>query len=192
MVRCSSSVLPELQKRTGQGQILRSCWSGSASATVWGCDLLWWWLSLLAQLLQKMFLPLQHLSYLVWTWSHVLRWLFSFSYHSLEILCPESCSRAVRKLFTFHVLVLSPAKMYLCTQFSTIPIFPFHLSSEKNRRMAEGSKQRDGLFSAKLLLNIPGKLISSHPRSAIATSIFPKASCLLYLPVAKLVSVRCF
>lgn len=172
--------------RRGQGHIHSS---GGVCCCVWvSCDTV---LACLPRwILQKMHPHLQWLSYLIWSWSHVLRWL-RFSCYSLEILCPENCCRAVKAVqFPYLGSCFCKDVSGYATQYSSIHILSC-LSSETETTEWQREANSTMFFSVKPLLKFPGQLISFPPCSAIATSIFPKTSSLLYLPAAKLLSAVC-
>lgn len=143
------------EKKTGQGQIHSRSWSGGASAAVWDCGLLWWWLSLLAQIASAEDVSsfatsiLFSLNLVVSSDDSsavpITAWR-SYLQKAAAGQC-ESCSLSTPGLFFLQ-------RCYLCvhtTQYSSIPISPSHLSSETNHRMAEGGEEQDGFFS---LLNL--------------------------------------
>lgn len=122
------------EKRTGQGQIHSRSWSGGASAAVWDCGLLWWWLSLLAQIASA-----EDVSSVATSILFSLNLIVSSDDSSAVPITAwrsylqkaaagqcESCSLSTPGLFFLQ-------RCYLCvhtTQYSSIPISPSHLSSE--------------------------------------------------------------
>lgn len=166
------------EKRTGQGQIHSRSWSGGASAAVWDCGLLWWWLSLLAQIASA-----EDVSSVATSILFSLNLIVSSDDSSAVPITAwrsylqkaaagqcESCSLSTPGLFFLQ-------RCYLCvhtTQYSSIPISPSHLSSEtETTEWQREAKSRMVFFSpATPLLKIPGKLISFSPSALQLQHLF--------------------
>lgn len=158
-----------VEMRTGQGQGHCRRWGAALGGGGSAC--------LQGQLLQKMHPHLQHLSCFVPTWS-VLRWLCCLPCGSLEVLCPESCCRAVGTQSAFHTLAPFPADVSLDILHNTAvsPPLPLHPARQKPQREVKSRMT----FSAKPLLKIPDKLIIFSPCSAILTFFSPKLHAYLW------------
>lgn len=97
----------------------------------------------------------------------------------------ESCSVSIPWLLFLQRCI------WVCYTIQQHPhsLLPFKRDKPQNGRGRQIAQCF--FFSVKPLLKFPGQLISFPPCSAIATSIFPKTSSLLYLPAAKLLSAVC-
>lgn len=165
---------------------------------VWGCGLLWWWLSLFAQTASaedaSSFATsiLCSLNLITCPQMTLLPFLSQLGdLMSGKLL--QSSAKAVCFLY-LGSFSCKDVCMYVCILHDTAasPFLPPTCQARQKPQNGRGRWIAGWLFSAKPLLKIPGKLISFPPCSAIVTSIFPKTACLLYLPAAKIVSTICF